>query len=158
MEKLKAKYTSLCQALKTLNKALELFDKVQRQCSSGSTQQIADTIECDDLYRGLRDSAIQRFEYCTDLFWKYLKLFLETGGKPSSSSAPVHIIRTCGVAGFISEKQSEQAIKMVKDRNLTSHTYWEELAEQIVEKIPDYYGLMTEIATSLVPDTLSHSI
>jgi len=159
MEKLKLKYKALRQALKILGDAIDLLGAVERRCSGSSTVSICPDdahtpFSCEKLFRASRDSAIQRFEYCTDLFWKYLKLFLETSGKPPSSTAPVLIVRTCGVAGFISEKQAEQAIKMVKDRNLTSHTYWEELAEQIVEKIPNYYVLMTEVTTSLAPEKL----
>jgi len=155
MEKLKKKYTSLCQALKTLKDALEVFDKVESQCKKGDgTKNISDSISCDQLYLGLRDSTVQRFEYCTDLFWKYLKLFLEASGKTPPSFTPMHIIRTCSVADLISGKQADYAVQMIKDRNLTSHTYWEELAEQIAEKIPSYYNLMKEIATNLSPNRL----
>ena len=31
----------------------------------------------DELEESLRDSLIQRFEFYTDLFWKYLKKYLE---------------------------------------------------------------------------------
>jgi len=38
---------------------------------------------------------------------------------------------------------------MLDDRNLTSHTYVEELAESIARRIPDYSKNMKEVMTQL---------
>jgi DNA-binding XRE family transcriptional regulator len=56
MEKLILRRETLAKALKTLEKSLKKLE----------------TKKFDD-YQELRDSIIQRFEYSTDTFWKYLK-------------------------------------------------------------------------------------
>jgi hypothetical protein len=37
------------------------------------------------------------------------------------------------------------ALKMTDDRNLTTHTYIEEVAEQIHKKLPRYYQLFSHL-------------
>ncbi|MBN1798437.1 MAG: nucleotidyltransferase substrate binding protein [Spirochaetales bacterium] len=42
-----------------------------------------------------------------------------------------------------------QALEMTDDRNMTSHTYHEELAEQIYKKIKQYYTLMNNLLKTI---------
>ena len=44
---------------------------------------------------------------------------------------------------------SQELLQMLDDRNLTSHTYVEELAESIAHRIPDYSKNMSEVMTRL---------
>jgi len=85
----------------------------------------------------LRDALIQRFEYSTEAFWKYLKAYLQTEHNLSANS-PREVIRTGLTAKLYSEKMSQELLLMLDDRNLTSHTYVEELAESIASRIPAY--------------------
>ena len=96
----------------------------------------------------LRDALIQRFEYSTEAFWKYLKAYLQTEHNLSANS-PREVIRTGLTAKLYSEKMSQELLLMLDDRNLTSHTYVEELAESIAHRIPDYYINMSEVMTRL---------
>ena len=80
---------------------------------------------------------IQRFEYSTEAFWKYLKAYLLTGHNLSANS-PREVIRTGLKAKLYSEEISKELLQMLDDRNLTSHTYVEELAEFIASRIPAY--------------------
>jgi hypothetical protein len=61
-------------------------------------------------------------------------------------------MRTGLKAQLHSEEISKQLLQMLDDRNLTSHTYVEELAETIAGRIPDYSKNMKEVMT-----WLSHS-
>ncbi len=47
--------------------------------------------------------------------------------------------------GLLNEEQTVTCLEMTDDRNLTSHTYVEEVAESIYEKIRDYYELMDTV-------------
>ena len=96
----------------------------------------------------LRDALIQRFEYSTEAFWKYLKAYLQTEHNLSANS-PREVIRTGLTAKLYIEETSQELLQMLDDRNLTSHTYVEELAESIAHLIPDYSKNMSEVMTRL---------
>ena len=92
----------------------------------------------------LRDALIQRFEYSTETFWKYLKAYLQTEHNLSANS-PREVIRTGLTAKLYSEEISKELLQMLDDRNLTSHTYVEELAESIAGRIPAYSKNMENV-------------
>ena len=96
----------------------------------------------------LRDAMIQRFEYSTEAFWKYLKSYLSTEHNLSASS-PREVIRTGLFAKLYSEEISQELLQMLDDRNLTSHTYVEELAESIAGRIPSYCTVMQNTMNQL---------
>jgi len=82
----------------------------------------------------VRDSAIQRFEFTFELAWKALQLYLENQGLESGS--PRQAIKNAFQQGiFRDEQETEAWLKMLEDRNLTSHTYQEKLAEDIYSRI-----------------------
>ena len=96
----------------------------------------------------LRDALIQRFEYSTEAFWKYLKAYLQTEHNLSANS-PREVIRTGLTVKLYSEKMSQELLQMLDDRNLTSHTYVEELAETIAGRIPAYSNNMQNTMNQL---------
>jgi nucleotidyltransferase substrate binding protein (TIGR01987 family) len=96
----------------------------------------------------LRDAMIQRFEYSTEAFWKYLKAYLLTGHNLSANS-PREVIRTGLKTKLYSEEISKELLQMLDDRNLTSHTYVEELAESIACCIPAYSKNMENLMNQL---------
>lgn len=71
-----------------------------------------------------RDASIQRFEFCVELAWKTSKKVLGT-----NTSAPKDIIREMAQSSLIDDTQSWFDYLMA--RHLSSHTYREELAEQV---------------------------
>ena len=90
----------------------------------------------------IRDSVIQRFEFCVELSWKTSKKIMGTG-----SSAPKEVVREMAQNRYISEVELWlQAIDM---RNLSSHTYKEELAEKVyafaVQFLPKLEDLLSVI-------------
>ncbi len=91
---------------------------------------------------------IQRFEYSTEAFWKYLKAYLLTEHNLSANS-PREVIRTGLKASLYKEEISKELLQMLDDRNLTSHTYVEELAETIAGRIPAYSKSMQAVMTPL---------
>jgi nucleotidyltransferase substrate binding protein (TIGR01987 family) len=103
--------------------------------------------------RIVRNSKIQCFEFSFDFFWKTLKVYLSDVQKIMLDSAfPRNIFRACVEAGVISEQEAKQAMEMLDSRNLTSHTYREEIAASIAQKIPEYYQLMYTIINRLKID------
>jgi len=75
----------------------------------------------------MRDAVIQRFEFCWELAWKALKLRLEQLGIAANN--PRDVFREALVAGEL--RNGNEWSEAQKMRNLTSHTYDEELCEEV---------------------------
>lgn len=121
MEKLKRKIDETERALKTLDEILkEPYSVV------------------------VRDATIQRFEYTFEVFWKTLKEYLEEYEGVRCNS-PKSCFREAMSVGLLSEEQTLMCLEMTDDRNLTSHTYLEEIAQKIYGKVKYYYKLMSDI-------------
>lgn len=91
-----------------------------------------------------RDAAIQRFEYTTEIVWKYLQLFLKQK-EGIECYSPKTCLREAGTVGLLNEEDTASALQMIDDRNMTSHTYHEEVAEKIYAKLPAYAKLMEKL-------------
>ena len=95
----------------------------------------------------LRDSAIQRFEFSVDLAWKALQDVLERsyGLRPNAPKTAVRLAHENGVIEDV-----VPWLAMIDDRNLTSHTYDIDLAEDIYARLPAHAKLLRELADRLV--------
>jgi nucleotidyltransferase substrate binding protein (TIGR01987 family) len=71
-----------------------------------------------------RDEAIQRFAFTVELAWKTTKKHMG-----SSSTAPKEIVREMAQNKYISD--IDFWLKAIDQRNLTSHTYNEEVADEV---------------------------
>lgn len=81
----------------------------------------------------IRDSVIQRFEFCWELAWKVLRFkLLEVGIEASN---PRSVFQEALVAGLI--RDGNRWTEAQRMRNLTSHTYDEALAKQVYKFIVD---------------------
>ena len=126
MELVKQKVNTARKALKTLQ---ELLDKDRPSIVE-------------------RDAAIQRFEYTFEAIWKAGKHFLrEVEGIEIGS--PKGVIRSFLQVGLLTEDQTALGLSMVDDRNLTSHTYNESLADQIYGQLGTYSHLMAKWVLSM---------
>lgn len=96
----------------------------------------------------VRDAAIQRFEYSFEIFWKFVKEYLryEEG---MICTSPKSCFRDAFKVDLITEEETIKALEMTDDRNQTSHTYHEEVAQEIYKKIEDYYKLMYKVCRKL---------
>jgi nucleotidyltransferase substrate binding protein (TIGR01987 family) len=119
------------QSLETLSKSLKLIHDPCYQM----------------LYEELRDSVIKRFEYSIDTFWKYLRVYLEIVHKVVIGPviSPKAVFRAALNIQFITQEEFEDLLLVIDDRNLTSHTYNEELAEAISKRIENYYILINSL-------------
>lgn len=132
MEVLKQRYANYVKAISTLKNMVKQFHE------STSVENHETT----------RDALIKRFEYSIDTLWKLLKNYIEVQHSITAAS-PRAVLKLCSDNNIITEKQYVMLIKMVEDRNITSHTYNEKLAEQISSKISDYYIVLEEVARQL---------
>jgi nucleotidyltransferase substrate binding protein (TIGR01987 family) len=72
----------------------------------------------------IRDSTIQRFEFCIQLAWKTSKKIMGT-----TTAAPKDVIREMAQSAYI--ENVDIWLKAIDMRNLSSHTYKEDLAEKV---------------------------
>ena len=96
----------------------------------------------------VRDAMVQRFEYTTEAFWKYLKHYLQTEHDLLANS-PREVMRMGLQAKLYDEETSKEFLQMLDDRNLTSHTYIEELATSIPTRIPNYAHRIKSVLENL---------
>lgn len=88
-----------------------------------------------------RDAAIQRFEYSVEAVWKAARGVLASQfGLELASPKPV--VRASAQNGLLSEVDGFAAMVMIDDRNLTSHTYDETLANAIFGRLAAHSALM----------------
>lgn len=84
------------------------------------------------------DASIQRFEFCIELYWKLLKRILEVKGQ--LVTYPKDILQEAYRGQLLDDE--EMWLAMLKDRNQTSHTYDEELADQVYCRVKIYFPIM----------------
>ena len=84
----------------------------------------------------IRDGVIQRFEFCTELAWEWMRLYVCHQGFVGIYAPEVVLqqARDCGVLTDV-----EGWLKLIEDRNMTSHVYNEETAEAIFKRIETVY-------------------
>lgn len=91
---------------------------------------------------------IQGFEFTFDLAWKTLQDILRERNNPDVNGGPNVIITYSLDYGYIKDYEAWKAMK--KSRDLTSHSYDEETADDIADKIVNlYYGLFIQLETRL---------
>lgn len=127
MDKFLEKYSKLKQAVKKLNESIIEFNQTKSL--------------------SVRDGAIQRFEFCTELAWKTMREKLLNEGFTEINS-PKAVMKTAFANNIITDE--ENWINLISDRNSTSHIYDEETANDIYMNIENkYYNLFLELINYL---------
>ncbi|MDX2073545.1 MAG: HI0074 family nucleotidyltransferase substrate-binding subunit [Alphaproteobacteria bacterium] len=85
------------------------------------------------------DGTIQRFEFSIETTWKLLRKILQTE-KVEDTLTPKQIMVKAYGYGLIDEE--DVWLAMLDDRNLTSHTYRQKLANEIYARIQKYHIVM----------------
>lgn len=93
----------------------------------------------------VRDSAIQRFEFCCELSWKVMKFYLSEQGV--QTSYPKDTIREAFAGGLL--ENDPFWLRMIELRNLSSHTYNESLAEDIYQELDKTLILFQKLVSRL---------
>ena len=100
-----------------------------------------------------KQGIIKGFEFTHELCWKVMQDFLKDQGE-SNIYGSIDATRLAFQRGLITD--GEVWMNMISDRNLTSHTYREEISEQILQRIiGQYFGLFTAFEKKM--DELCHT-
>ncbi len=104
--------------------------------------------EALDLPHGpvVRDACIQRFEFTFETAWKAIQA--DAFAEGTECASPRDCVRTAFRLGVLDRHETDW-LKMVEDRNRTSHTYDEETAEEIYLSLPRYSKLFEGLLGAL---------
>lgn len=92
----------------------------------------------------VRDATVKRFEYSFELCWKTVKAYLaEQYGEAALS--PKECFRLLGKHAELTPEEVEECLKMVDDRNKTTHTYDEKFISVLYQKITSYAVLLKKV-------------
>lgn len=116
MSKLEEKYEKFISAVSRLEEAISDYEQVKLD--------------------SVRDGAIQRFEFCTELAWKTVREYLIEQGYADINS-PKAVMKTAFSDGLLDSEQGW--LDILESRNITSHVYDEKTAEEIFESIKNTY-------------------
>ncbi len=104
-------------------------------------------IEKEDLSELEEIGVIKAFEFTHELAWKLLKAFLNDRGVEDIYGSK-EATRQAFSLGLIED--GETWMEMIKDRNRTSHTYNQEIAEEIASKIKaSFFDLFVALQTKM---------
>ncbi len=94
-----------------------------------------------------KQGVIQTFEFTHELAWNVLKDYLEDQGNQSIKGSK-DAIREAFKVALIAD--GEQWMAMIQSRNVSSHTYDEQTAEQLVVAIiNNYFPLFEQLQTDM---------
>ena len=119
-----------------LNKTIEDFSKMINNLEQSLKQEENEF---------MRDSAIKRFELCFDLAWKSIKNYAKKQGVECYS--PRQCFKEAYQLKLID--YDNQWIKMIDDRNLSTHLYNEDCADGIYDKLGDYLKMFKQLLKKL---------
>ena len=110
--------------------------------------QLKEFIEKDEQLNKLeKQGMIKAFEYTYELAWNTIKDFYEYQGEVDLQGSR-DTFQLAFNRGLIMD--GEDWMQMLKDRNLTSHTYNEEVADEIAENIiNNYFSMFQSLKNSL---------
>lgn len=133
MEKLAKKYSNLIKIHRGLATSIARYQKA-----------LSDKNIDLDTKEERRDSLIKRFELTYDLLWKYLREYMIiTQGITADS--PRKVFQQCLSLGLTNDKETSELIDLIEDRNLTTHVYDVELANQVAEDIQRHHAVIDKI-------------
>ena len=107
---------------------------------SSVIQRLAEALETKPVDTLVRDAAIQRFEFSFELAWEAIQEALKKEGLGCQS--PKSCLRAAFAQGWIEDEDAARA--MLDDRNLTSHTYNEALAQVVFDRLPAHLTFFSE--------------
>ena len=97
---------------------------------------------------GLRNGQLQKFEYCAELAWKTIRVYLIANDGVEAQS-PKAAMKAFYRLGHLDEAQYELAIELIEARNLMSHLYQTKIFEQVYGRLIVYAALLQALKERL---------
>jgi len=124
-------------------------DNLQRALKGFADLLAFDGEDLSDIARdGIENGRIQKFEYCAELFWKYVRSCLQTEGMEVPNS-PRGAMKEALARGFLAEAEYPAGMQIYEDRNTCSHIYRQEVIPLILGRLPAHLALMQAVLARL---------
>ena len=124
-------------------------DNIQRALKGFADLLAFDGEDLSDIARdGIENGRIQKFEYCGELFWKYVRSCLQAEGKEVPNS-PRGAMKEALARGFLAEAEYPAGMQIYEDRNTCSHIYRQEVIPLILGRLPAHLALMQAVLARL---------
>ncbi|MBI1326694.1 MAG: DUF86 domain-containing protein [Alphaproteobacteria bacterium] len=91
------------------------------------------------------DASAHRFMYCYEMTWKLLRRFLRA--RDIDVNSPVMTFREAFAENWIEDQKTFE--QMITDRNIVTHEYFEDKAEEIYTRLPHYLQTMRKVHSTL---------
>ncbi|HEV2917356.1 MAG TPA: HI0074 family nucleotidyltransferase substrate-binding subunit [Candidatus Babeliales bacterium] len=142
MEELTLRYQQLTNAYKRLGYMVKKFTQLTNQLVKKQD------IDEEDEVIAYRDALIQRFEFCYDLTWKFLKVLLKVHYSIDVVS-PRKVIQECYSNEILTDNETSLLLEMIDMRNETSHVYDESKADAVSKRIVHKYQELVNISKKI---------
>ena len=142
MEVIELKYKSLIRLYTTLGKDIEAHNIVKKQ--HGIDEYVYD--------RSIA-SLVKHFELFYDLLWKYIREYIHLKYGIIQNS-PRSVFHECLKQKISSVDETNILLAMIDSRNLSTHGYDTDIAEEVSTAIPQYYSTLSTLLSGIAPDTL----
>jgi nucleotidyltransferase substrate binding protein (TIGR01987 family) len=137
------------------NKDIRWIQRFQNYRKALASLSEAVEIDVDLLSHLEKAGLIQMFEMTYELAWKTLQDLLRDRGNPDIAGGPSVIFAKAFEEGYIKDEDGWMELK--KSREMTSHTYNEEAANEIAKNIiEEYHGLFIQLETRLQLEKITH--
>lgn len=120
---------------------MELHMGVSTEEFKRSTKRLEDALG-QEKNEFMRDSVIQRFEFCVELAWKTSKKVMG-----ATTTAPKQVIREMAQNNLIDDV--DLWLRAIDERNMSSHTYNEDLAEKVYECVVKFLPYAKKLSNVL---------
>ncbi len=102
----------------------------------------------DDILDSVKSGRAQKFEFCAELLWKTIKVFLnEIHGIDENS--PKTVIKRFYSLGYVNAREYETLMEILFDRNKLNHIYnkqqFEEIYTKLIKTLPVFQKVLKEI-------------
>lgn len=136
----------LCLIVKAMKEIIDIYPLLRMKKLLEKSLTLLENEELDELGQM---GATQAFEVSCELVWKTLQKFLAREG--TTVNSPRETFRLAAQFGYLVDP--EVWFKFLKERNLTAHTYQEEILHELLNLLPEFIKELDQLINNLIKRT-----
>ena len=142
MEAIELKYKNLMRLYTTLGKDIEAHSSIKKH----------HTID-EYVYDRSMASLVKHFELFYDLLWKYIREYLNLKHGIIHNS-PRSVFHESLKQKICSLDETNTLLAMIESRNMSTHVYDTDIAQEVSTAIPKYYTVLSSLLPRIAPQTI----
>ncbi len=143
MEAIELKYKNLIRLYTTLGLDIEAHTLIKKNHNPK-----------EYVYARSIASLVKHFELTYDLLWKYIREYLKLKHGIIQNS-PRSVFHECLKQNISSIEETNTLLAMIESRNMSTHIYDIDTAEEVSSVIPNYYALLSILLSRIAPQTIN---